>query len=161
VKVKLGLSSEAKDLNFRISTEYHQFLDVFGDRMADTLPPYYTFDHTIDLKDGMDPLWGLIYALSAVELKALLKYLDEMLKTGKIWASKSLAGALILFVRKAHWKDLRLCIDYLGLNKIKVLNRYPLLLMNELRDCVQDAKLFRKIDLKARYNRIRICTGDE
>jgi hypothetical protein len=33
--------------------------------------------------------------------------------------------------------------------------------MNELRDHVQGAKLFTKIDLRARYNLIRICTGDE
>jgi hypothetical protein len=31
VKVKLGLNFEAKDLNSRTPTEYHQFLDVFGE----------------------------------------------------------------------------------------------------------------------------------
>jgi hypothetical protein len=31
VKVKLGLSSEAKDLNSRIPTEYYEFLDIFGE----------------------------------------------------------------------------------------------------------------------------------
>jgi tRNA A37 N6-isopentenylltransferase MiaA len=33
--------------------------------------------------------------------------------------------------------------------------------MNELRDCVQSAKLVTTIDLKAAYNLIRICGGDE
>jgi hypothetical protein len=129
--------------------------------MADALLPHRTFDHAIDLKDGTDPPWGPIYALSTVELKALHEYLDEMLRTGKIRPSKSLAGAPILFIPKAHGKGLRLCIDYRGLNKITVLNRYPLPLMNELRDRVQGAKLFTKIDLKAGYNLIRIRTGDE
>jgi hypothetical protein len=32
VKVKLGLNSEAKDLNSRIPTEYYRFLDVFGNK---------------------------------------------------------------------------------------------------------------------------------
>jgi hypothetical protein len=129
--------------------------------MADALPPHHTFDHAIDLKDGTDPPWGPIYALSIVELKALHEYLDEMLRMGKIWPSKSLAGAPILFVPKAHGKGLCLCVDYRGLNKITILNRYLLPLMNELRDRVQGAKLFTKIDLKAGYNLIRICTGDE
>jgi hypothetical protein len=31
VKIKLGLNSEANDLNSRIPTEYYQFLDVFGE----------------------------------------------------------------------------------------------------------------------------------
>jgi hypothetical protein len=39
VKVKLGLNSEAKDLNSRIPTDYYQFLDVFGERIVDALPP--------------------------------------------------------------------------------------------------------------------------
>ena len=161
VKVKLGLNSEAKELNSRIPAEYHEFLDVFGERMADALPPHRTFDHAIDLKDRTDPPWGPIYALSAVELNALREYLDEMLRTGKIRPSKSPAGAPILFVPKPHGKGLRLCVDYRGLNKITVLNRYPLPLMNELRDRVQGAKLFTKIDLKAGYNLIRIRAGDE
>jgi hypothetical protein len=88
VKVKLGLHSEAKDLNSRIPTEYHQFVDVFQERMADILLLYYTFDHTIDLEDGTDSPWGPIYALSTVELKAQGKYLDKMLRTGKICLSE-------------------------------------------------------------------------
>jgi hypothetical protein len=70
VQVKLSLNSEAKELNSRIPVEYHQVLDVFGKQIADALPSYHTFDHAIDLKDGMNPHWGPIYALSIVELKA-------------------------------------------------------------------------------------------
>jgi hypothetical protein len=33
--------------------------------------------------------------------------------------------------------------------------------MNELRDTIQGAKLFTKIDLKPKDNLIRICVGDE
>jgi hypothetical protein len=129
--------------------------------VADALLPYRCFDHAIDLKDGMDSPWSPIYALSAVELKALCKYLDEMLRTDKIQLSKSLARAPNLFIRKAHGKGSHLCVDYRELNKITVLNRYLLPLMNELRDHVQDAKLLTKIDLKAAYNLIRIRAGNE
>jgi hypothetical protein len=102
VKVKLSQSSEAKDMTSRIPTEYHQFLDVFGEQMGDTLMLHRTFDHAIYLKDGMDPPWDPIYALFTVELKALYEYLEEMLRTGKIRPSKSSVGAPILFVPKAH-----------------------------------------------------------
>jgi hypothetical protein len=148
VKVKLGLNSEAKDLNSRILTEYHQFLDVFRERMVDALPPHCSFDHAIDLKDRTDPPWGPIYVLFAVQLRALHEYLDDMLRRGKIRLSKSLAGALILFVSKAYGKGLRLCIDYRELNMTTVLNRYLLPLMNKLRDCVKGAKLLQRLIYK-------------
>jgi hypothetical protein len=84
-----------------------------------------------------------------------------MLRTGKIRLSKSPVGAPILFVPKAHGKGLYLFLDYWGLNKIIILNRYPLPLMNKLRNGVQGAKLFNKIDLKAGYNLIKIWASDE
>ena len=136
---------------------YHEFLDVFSQNAADKLPPHRSFDHAIDLKEGEEPPWGPIYALSETELKALREYLDNMLRTGKIRPSKSPAGAPILFVPKAHGRGLRLCVDYQGLNRVSILNRYPLPLMNELRDRVEGSKVFSKIDLKSGYNLIRIC----
>ena len=84
-----------------------------------------------------------------------------MPRTGKIRTSKSPAGAPFLFVAKPHGRGLRLCVNYQGLNRITILNRYPLPLMNELRDRVQGATMFIKIDLKSSYNLIRIKEGDE
>ena len=54
-----------------------------------------------------------------------------------------------------------MCVDYRGLNKVMILNRYPLPLMNELRDRVRGAKLFTKLDLKSGYNLIRVKEGDK
>jgi hypothetical protein len=51
------------------------------ERIADILPPYHTFDHGIDLKDGTDPAWGPIYALSQWT-KSRGEYFDEMLRIG-------------------------------------------------------------------------------
>jgi len=84
-----------------------------------------------------------------------------MLRTGKIRPSKSPAGASILFVPKPHGRGLRLCVNYRGLNRITVLNRYPLPLKNELRHRVEGLSNFSKIDLKSGYNLIRIRKGDE
>ena len=52
--------------------------------------------------------------------------------------------------------SLRLYVDYRGLNKVIVKNRYPLLLMGEILDRVNGARVFSKIDLKDVYYRIRI-----
>ena len=122
---------------------------MYNGQYAKELPPHRSFDHTIDVVDGKEPPWGPIYTLSEKELGVLREYLDTMLKTGKLRPSKSPAGASILFVPKKEGRGLRLCVDYRGLNKITVLNRYPLPLMSELRDRVRGAKIFTKLDLKS------------
>src|SRR5437660_764839 len=102
-----------------------------------------------------------MYPLSELELKALREFLNSALKSDKISPSRSSAGALILFVPKSEGRGLRLCVNYRGLNKIIIRNRYPLPLMDELRDRVTDAKRFTKLDLMTAYNNIRIKKGDE
>ena len=52
-------------------------------------------------------------------------------------------------------------MDYRGLNKVTILNWYPLPLRNELRDRVRGAKIFTKLDLGSGYNLIRIKEGDK
>ena len=95
-----------------------------------------------------------MYSLSELELKALREFLDSALKSSKISPSRSSASALILFVPKPKGRGLRLCVDYRDLNKITIRNRYPLPLMNELRDRVTGTKRFTKLDLMTAYNNI-------
>src|SRR5437588_12492528 len=83
-----------------------------------------------------------------------------MIREGKIQSSKSPAGAPILFVPKKNGK-LRMCIDYRGLNNVTIKNRYPLPLMETLREQVSKAKVFSKLDLRDGYYLIRIKEGDE
>ena len=69
--------------------------------------------------------------------------------------SKSPARAPILFVKKKDG-SLRMCVDYCGLNKITVKNRYPLSLILGLFDQLSQAKIYTKIDLRGAYNLVRI-----
>lgn len=156
-----GAKADTGDLTKLVPQVYHEYLSVFDSKNADRLPPHRKWDHAIDLEEGKEPPWGPIYALSELELSALREYLDEMLASGKIRPSKSPAGAPILFVPKSKGRGLRLCVDYRGLNNVSVKNRYPLPLMNELRDRVEGSKIFTKIDLKSGFNLIRIRSGDE
>ena len=162
----VGMSAQGVELvDWRgmVSEQYKKFIDLFDpEGTTAELPPHSSFDHAIDLKEGAQPPWGPIYALSEVELEALKEYLEGMLRTDKIRPSKSPAGAPIQFVPKPHGHGLRHCVDYHGLNlKVTIMNRYPLPLMNELHNRVQGAKIFTKIDLKWGYNLIRINEGDE
>jgi hypothetical protein len=140
--------------------EFSDYVDVFCKVSADKLPEHTEYDHTIPLEPGTKPPFGTIYPLSAVELKALDEYLEDNLAKGFIRHSSSPAGAPILFVKKSDG-SLRLCVDYRGLNKITVKNRYPLPLIQENLDRLQAAKFFSKIDLRGAYNLIRIAAGEE
>ncbi|EAL23701.1 hypothetical protein CNBA3480 [Cryptococcus deneoformans B-3501A] len=143
-----------------VPKEYHQYLDVFDKKSADTLPEHRSFDHHIPLEEGKNPPFGPIYNLSEKELEALREYLDENLKKGFIRPSKSPARAPILFVKKKDG-SLRMCVDYRGINKITIKNRYPLPLITELLDRLKSAKVFTKIDLRGAYNLLRIKAGEE
>jgi hypothetical protein len=102
-----------------------------------------------------------MYPLSENELEVLREWIKEMLKNGKIQHSTSSAGAPILFVPKPGGRGLQLCVDYRGINRITIPNRYPLPLMQELQDRVRGAQYFTKMDLKSSFALIRIRQGDE
>src|ERR1700712_890313 len=98
--------------------------------------------------------------MSAYQLDTLDEYLKEMLRQGNIVYSSSPAGAPILFVPKPDGK-VRLCVDYRNLNKLTILNKYPLPLMGELKDRMAGPKIFTKLDFKDGYHLLRIREGDE
>src|ERR1700726_702205 len=144
-----------------IPEDYHEFAKVFSKEEADKLPEHRPYDHTIKLQPGTEPPWNSrIYPLSPDELKVLRKYIDDNLRKGFIRASQSPSAAPILFVKKVDG-ELRLCIDYRGLNKITVKNRYPLPLINELFDRLRNARYFSKCDMRDGYHRLRMASGEE
>jgi hypothetical protein len=149
-----------KDLRNIVPPQYHDLLQAFSKTRADTLPPHRPYDHAIDLEPGTKPPFGPLYSLSEPELKELSAWIKENLSKGFIRASQSPGGAPILFVKKKDG-SLRLCVDYRGLNRITIKNRYPLPLISETLDRLRGAKVFTKIDLRGAYNLLRIKAGDE
>ncbi|KAK4689460.1 putative transposase, partial [Tremellales sp. Uapishka_1] len=155
-----SVSTTPPDPRDIVPADYHDYLDVFSKKAADTLPPHRSFDHRIPLVEGQQPTFGPIYSLSPVESEALRAYLDENLSKGFIVPSESPAASPILFVKKKDG-SLRLCVDYRRLNNITIKNRYPLPLINDLIDKLRYAKIYSKIDLRGAYNLLRIAEGEE
>ena len=110
------------------------------------LSQHRPYDYGIDLQKGTQPPFDPIYSLSQNELASLWEYLDENLAKNFIRHSKSPAGTPILFVKKKDG-SLRMCLDYRGLNKITVKNRYPLPLISGLFDQLSQTKIYTKINL--------------
>ncbi|QRW18770.1 Retrotransposable element Tf2 protein [Rhizoctonia solani] len=143
-----------------LPTEYHKFARVFGKEEFKVLPPHREYDIAIDLLPNAKLSPGPIYGMTDAESKALKQHIDEELATGKIRPSTSLAGAPVMFVKKADG-SLRLVVDYRKLNKVTHKNVYPLPRQDDLMAKLRHAKIFTKLDLRWGYNNVRIKEGDE
>ena len=87
-------------------------------------------------------------------------FLTAYLANGFIRSYKSLAATLVMFVQRPDGK-FRLVVDYRGLNKVTVKNRFPLPLIPEMLDRLHLAKVFAKIDLRNAYHQVRVREGNE
>ncbi|GKE72832.1 putative reverse transcriptase domain-containing protein [Tanacetum coccineum] len=85
--------------------------------------------------------------------------LKELQEKGFIRTSSSPWGALVLFVKMKDG-SFRMCIDYRELNKLTVINRYPLPRIDDLFDQLQGSQYISKIDLRSGYHQLRVREED-
>ncbi|GKE01938.1 retrotransposon protein, putative, ty3-gypsy subclass [Tanacetum coccineum] len=111
------------------------------------LPPEREVEFDIGLIPGARLISKAPYRMAPVELKELKDQLQELLERGFIRPSVSPWGMPVLIMKKKDG-SMRLCIDYRGLNRIIVRNRYLLPRIDNLFDQLQGAKFFSKIDLR-------------
>jgi hypothetical protein len=143
-----------------VPPEYYDYLKIFKKANANTLPLHCPSDHRILLRDGFKPLFGPLYSLSSPELEELKRWLDENLSKGYIHTSSSLATTPILFIKQGDG-SLQLVINYRGINKGTIKNRYPLPLLQDTLMNLSKTKWFMKLDIHGAYNLIRMAKGEE
>ena len=82
-----------------------------------------------------------------------------MLKFGVISKRKIPYATPVVLVRK---KDVsfRLCIDYRGLNKIAIKNKFPIPFIDEMMDDLHREKYFSKLDLRSGFYQIKVRLED-
>ena len=73
---------------------------VFNPSEFDKLSEHQPYDIDIELEEGKVPLFGLIYCLTPAKCEAVAEYVNSNLKCGYIHYSTSLAGTLVLFIKK-------------------------------------------------------------
>lgn len=154
-----ALSSASGDESLELPVAVRDYKDVVTDEDVSNRPLCPRVEHAIDLEPGKRPPFRPMIPLSHKELDALQQYIDKALANGWIERSASEAGAPILFVPKKDG-NLRLCVDYRGLNAITYKNRHPLPLISETLDRLGNAGVFSKMDLKDAYHRIGIKRSD-
>ena len=99
------------------------------------------------------------YKLSPAERAAVTATVEELKAKRFVCESCSPYGAPVLFVAKKDG-SLCMCVDYSGLNKQTVSNKYPLPRIDEMLDRLQGAKVFSSLDLASGYHQLKLQDSD-
>lgn len=114
-----------------VPVEYSNFVVIFSKESAVILLEYTKINiNAINLKEGKQLLYGLIYNLGLVELKTLKIYIKTKLSNSFIYLFKSPANNPILYNKKPNG-SFRFFINYQGLKNITIKKSYLLLLIGE------------------------------
>jgi len=135
-----------------------EFKDVFQEPQQ--LPPFRPkHDHQIPLIQGVDPVNKRPYRYVKNQKDIIDRLIQEYLKAGIIQDNSSPYVSPVVLVGKkdGSW---RLCVDYKELNKSTLKNKFPIPLVDDLLDELKRSTIFSKIDLRARYNQVRMNPVD-
>ncbi len=132
LKIQLKKQDSNKMIDFKsvMSSEYHNFLNVFFKKKANILSSHRKHDHRIKLEKDheSDHEYASLYNLSKEKLLLIKKYLKEHLNKDFIESSIASYASSILFAKKSD-DELRFCVDYKKLNVITKKNRYSISLI--------------------------------
>lgn len=85
-----------------VPKEYLDFAYIFSKKSNAVLPKNTKINtHAINLKEGKEPSYGLIYSLRSIELKTLKTYIETNLTNGFICFFESPANASILLTKNS------------------------------------------------------------
>jgi len=98
--------------------------------------------------------------LSREEREEIREFIKKQLRKGYIRSSKLSQIAPVFFVGKKDGKK-QMVQDYRYLNEWMVKNNYSLPLILDVIENIGTKKVFIKIDLRWRYNNVRIKEGDK
>jgi hypothetical protein len=140
-----------------MSSEYHDFSNVFFKKKANILSSHRKHDHRIKFEKDHESRheYASLYNLSEKELLLIKNHLKKHLNKEFIEFSTASYVSFILFAKKSD-DELRFCVDYRKLNAIIKKNRYSILLIAKTIARLFKARWMTKIDICHAFNRIQM-----
>ncbi len=144
-----------KDIKAKLSSKYHEFLNVFDRAQSNKLLFHHFYDYKIELISDSTLSHCHVYQMFSVKLLKIKKYLNENLLKRFITFSQTLYFFLVLFALKAN-EDLRFCMNYQKLNVIFKRNRYSLSLIDEIIDKIVNCKHLTRLNIISAFNKLQM-----
>ncbi|GFV97549.1 hypothetical protein TNCV_2040571 [Trichonephila clavipes] len=94
-----------------------------------------------------EPIFHKPRSLPFAERDIVDAQVDEWIKNAIVEPCSSPYASQVVVVKKKDGKS-RVCIDYRRLNRKLIKDNYPLPLIDDILDCLQNAKIFTTLDLK-------------
>ncbi|GFX53263.1 retrovirus-related Pol polyprotein from transposon 297 [Trichonephila clavipes] len=122
--------------------EVEQLLSTYTPKKTKTV----NIELDIALTDD-EPIFHKPRRLPFAERDIVDAQVDEWVKNGIVEPCSSPYTSQVVVVKKKDGKS-RVCIDYRRLNRKLIKDNYPLPLIDDILDCLQNAKIFTTLDLK-------------
>ena len=140
------MTQNLKDIKAKLSSKYHEFLEVFDWAQLNKLSSHRFYDHKIELISELMLSCCRVYQMFSVKLLKVKKYLNENLSKKFITFSQIFYFSLVLFALKVN-EDLRFCMNYQKLNVIFKRNKYSLSLIDEIIDKIVNCKHLTRLNI--------------
>ncbi|MGL5772166.1 MAG: reverse transcriptase family protein, partial [Bacteroidales bacterium] len=145
---------ETFNINQSVCTD---FKNIFADDNT-SLTGCDLIEHTITMNDPT-PIAKSMYRLGYNLENAVEQEVMKLLRDKIIRPSKSPWRAPVVPILKKNGQ-IRLCIDYRGLNENTKKDKYPMPLIDEIIDGLQGAKVFSILDAFSGYHQIKMAEKD-
>ncbi len=149
-----------KKVKAKLSSKYHNYLNVFNRAMTDQLLSHCFYNHKIELIDEKTFSRSRLYHMSDYKLQKMKNYLIKHLNKDFISSSLTSYASLILFIEKKD-DSLRFCVNYRKLNALIKRNRYFLSLIDETLACIQDSRYLTWLNIIVVFNKLHIHSSSE
>jgi len=149
-----------KEVKAKLSSKYHDYLNMFDRAMTDQLFSHHFYNHKIELINERTSSWSHLYHMSDYKLQKIKNYLIKHLNKDFISSSSASYASLILFVEKKD-DSLRFCVNYRKLNALIKRDRYFLSLIDETLTRIQDSRYLTQLNIIVIFNKLRMHSSSK